>query len=117
MAAKKPFKDALKTIGSATVDFSQLNVRTFVGTINISSQGSGDPDWDALMKKAITDGKVSIAASTTIHIDGDCDHFEDPDQITDGLRSAHESAVAAGQAARKAIVDMVSDGIKRLIDV
>ena len=115
MAEKKKFKEALQTISDAVVDFSQLNVRTFVGAIKIDTQATGDPEWGDLMKKAISDGKVMLAASTTIHIDGDCDHFEDPDQISDGLRTAHDNAVAAGHAARKTIFDMVTDRVQKLI--
>ena len=113
--AKKKFEKALETIGDAVVDFSQLNVRTFVCAIKIDSQAAGDPKWDDLMKAAISSGKVMLAASTTVHIDGDCDHFEDPDQITVGLRESHNNAVAAGQTARAAIMEMIKDRIQKLI--
>jgi hypothetical protein len=113
--AKKKFEKALETIGDAVVDFSQLNVRTFVGAVKISSQTTGDPKWDELMKKAISSGKVMLAASTTVHIDGDCDHFEDPDQITPGLRESHDNAVKAGHAARQAIIEMIKDRVQKLI--
>jgi hypothetical protein len=113
--AKKKFEEALKTIGDAVVDFSQLNVRSFVGSIKVEVQANKDPDWDTLMKNAVTSGKVLMAASTTIHIDGDADHFEDPDQISDGLRLAHQNAIVAGQTARKAIFDMISDKVQKMI--
>ena len=71
------FSKALDTIKSAIVDFSQLNVRTFVGTIEVDAQSTGDPDWDALMKKARASGAIKLAASTTLRIDGDADYFED----------------------------------------
>lgn len=110
------FKRTLHTIGDAIVDFSQLNVRTFVGTIKIDVGGQGDPDWDQLMKTAISDGTVTVAASTVIRLDGDSDYFEDPDRITDGLRAAHDNAVAAGQAARKTVLDMIAGRIRDLIE-
>ena len=110
------FKDALTTIKNAAVDFSQLNVRTFVGKIDVNTSTTGDPNWDALMKGAISSGSIKLAASTTLRIDGDADYFEDPDRITHGLRTAHNDAVAAGQAARKAIVDLISGRIRDLID-
>jgi hypothetical protein len=113
--AKKKFEEALKTIGDAVVDFSQLNVRTFVGSIKVEVQANKDPDWDTLMKKAVTDGKVLLAASTTVHIDGDCDHFEDGDQISEGLRESHQNAILAGQTARKAIFDMIADKVQKMI--
>ncbi|MEM9303120.1 MAG: hypothetical protein AAGE01_13470 [Pseudomonadota bacterium] len=113
--AKKKFEEALSTIKDAVVDLSQLNVRTFVGSITVEVDANGDPDWDNLMKKAISTGKVMMASSTTIRVDGDCDHFEDPDQMTDGLREAHRNAIEAGHTARKAIVDMISDKVKKLI--
>ena len=113
--AKGPFSDVLQKLKDAVVDFSQLNVRTFVGSLDIAISGAGDPDWDALMKKAVTDGKVKLAASTTVRIDGDSDNFEDPDHITAGLREAHANAVKAGLESRHAILETVKSEIKSLI--
>lgn len=110
------FRKALHTIGDAVVDFSQLNVRTFIGSIKVDIDAGGDPDWDELMKTAISNGSVKIAASTTIRLDGDSDYFEDADRIDDGLRSAHDNAVAAGQSARKAVLDMIAGRIRDLIE-
>ncbi len=115
MSGKKKFEKALETIGEAVVDFSQLNVRTFVGSIKVDVAANQDPKWDELMKKAVTEGKVIMAASTTVHIDGDCDHFEDRDAITDGLRESHQNAIEAGQTARKAIFDMITDKVQKMI--
>jgi hypothetical protein len=110
------FAQALDTIKDAIVDFSQLQVRTFVGTINVQVTGSGDPDWDALMRSAISDGDIKLAASTTLRIDGDADNFEDTERMTDGLREAHKNAVAAGQEAREAIFKLISGRISNLIE-
>jgi hypothetical protein len=110
------FAQALDTIRNAVVDFSKLEVRTFVGTIDVTVDGSGDPDWDALMKSAITSGDIKLAASTTLRIDGDSDNFEDTDRMTDGLRDAHKNAVAAGQEARNAIFKLISGRIGQLIE-
>jgi len=109
------FTNALSTIKDALVDFSQLNVRTFVGAVDIDTGGSGDPDWDALMRNAVTQGSIKLAASTTLRIDGDADYFEDPDRMTDGLRSAHNDAVKAGQEARNAILNSISSRVQDLI--
>ena len=46
----------MDTIKDAVVDFSQLNLRTFVGAINVTVRGDADPDWDALMKTALDQG-------------------------------------------------------------
>jgi len=110
------FSKAMDTIKNAIVDFSQLNVRTFVGTIDVDVQAAGDPDWDALMKQAQSSGAIKLAASTTLRIDGDADYFEDQDKITDGLREAHNSAVSAGKDSREAIFKLMSSKIKDLID-
>lgn len=110
------FKDALSTIKDATVDFSQLNVNTFVGRVDVEVGADGEPDWNTLMRNAISEGHIKLAASTTLHIDGDADYFEDPDRITDGLRAAHNDAVKAGQEARKAILDLISSRIQELIE-
>ena len=106
---------AFHTIKEAVVDFSQLNVRTFVGTINVEVGASGDPDWDALMKSALADGKIQLAASTTLRIDGDVDLFIDNDKINAELRQAHDDAVTAGQEAREAILSLISSKIQDLI--
>ncbi len=110
------FSKALDTIKEALVDFSQLNVRTFVGTVSVDVQAAGDPDWDKLMKEAASSGAIKLAASTTLRIDGDADYFEDQDRITDGLRVAHNNAVNAGKDSREAIIKLMSSKIKELID-
>lgn len=115
MAEKQKFGKALETIKEALVDFSQLNVRTFVGTIKVTVQGSGDPDWDALMKTAITSGDIQLAASTTVRLDGDVDLFVDGDKMNTELRQAHDDAVKAGQNAREAILNLISSRIQKLI--
>ncbi len=116
MAEKTAFKGAISSIGSALVDFSQLNVRTFVGTVEIKVDGEADPDWDKMMDNAVTKGTLNMAACTTIKLDGDCDYFEDPSHITADLRLAHESAVGAGHEARKGIFDLIKGSIKKLIE-
>jgi hypothetical protein len=115
MAAKQKFENALDTIRDAVVDFSQLNVRTFVGTINVTVQGDADPDWDALMKTAITSGDIQLAASTTLRLDGDVDLFVDNDKMNPELRLAHDDAVSAGQDSREAILSLISSRIQELI--
>ena len=109
------FEKALDTIKEAVVDFSQLNVRTFVGTINVEVGTSGDPDWDALMKSALAEGQIQLAASTTLRIDGDVDLFIDNDKINTELRQAHDDAVTAGQEAREAILSLISSKVQDLI--
>lgn len=113
--AKGPFADALQKLKEAAVDFSQLNVRTFVGSLDVAISATGDPDWDALMKKAVTSGKVKLAASTTLRVDGDSDNFEDSELMTAGLRDAHNNAIQAGQEARRAMLEMIKAEIKSLI--
>jgi hypothetical protein len=115
MAGKQKFEKALDTIKDALVDFSQLNVRTFVGTINVKVQGNADPDWDALMKDAITSGDIQLAASTTLRLDGDVDLFIDSDKMTTELRQAHDDAVTAGQDSREAILSLIAGRIQKLI--
>jgi len=115
MAEKRKFAEALDTIKDALVDFSQLNVRTFVGTINVKVQGNEDPDWDALMKSAITSGDILLAASTTLRLDGDVDLFVDNDKMNAELRQAHDDAVKAGQESREAILSLIASRIQKLI--
>jgi hypothetical protein len=115
MAEKKKFANALDTIKDAFVDFSQLNVRTFVGTIKVTVQADEDPDWDALMKSAITSGDIQLAARTTLRLDGDVDLFVDNDKMNSELRQAHDDAVSAGQDSREAILSLIAGKIQDLI--
>ena len=115
MAAKQKFAHALDTIKDALVDFSQLNVRTFVGTITVTVQADEDPDWDALMKTAMTSGDIQLAASTTLRLDGDVDLFVDNDKLNAELRQAHDDAVSAGQSSRDAILKLISSRIQEWI--
>jgi hypothetical protein len=115
MADKKPFADALQTIKDAVVDFSQLNVRTFVGTIDVSFDGNGNPEWNRLLENALSNGKIKLVASTTLFIDGDADNFEDTDSMTPGLREAHQNAIKAGQDSRAAMLELIKGKIGTLI--
>jgi len=113
--AKGPFSDAVQTLKDVAVDFSQLNVSTFVGTIAVKVGATGKPDWDALMKEAVSAGKIKLAASTTLRIDGDADNFEDPSVMTPGLRDAHSNAIKSGQEARRGILELVRKQLEAVI--
>jgi hypothetical protein len=113
--AKGKLSEALEALKDAVVDLSELNVRTFVGKVEIDTETAGDPDWDQLMKAATAAGKIKLALSTTIKIDGDCDAFEDTTLATDALRGSHESAIAAGHEVRSALFDLVKDTVKGMI--
>ena len=115
MAAKQSFEHALDTIKEAVVDFSQLNVRTFVGTVNVTVEADEDPDWDVLMKSAISSGDIQLAASTTLKLDGDVDLFVDNDKLNAELRLAHDDAVNAGQDSREAILSLITSRIQEWI--
>jgi hypothetical protein len=113
--AEGPFQNAIQSLKEAAVDFSQLNVSTYVGTIKVEFAANGKVDWGALMKKAITDGKIKLAASTTLHIDGDADNFEDQEVITAGLRDAHNNAIKSGQEARRGILELIRKQLEAAI--
>ena len=44
----------VSALKEASADFTALNVRTFVGRIDIETEDTGDPKWDELMKSAKT---------------------------------------------------------------
>lgn len=108
------FKDGLNKIANSVKDLSELNVRTFTGTITSDISGQ---ELGALMEQGVADGNMEVVALTNMKIDGDVDQFiSNSDKVTDGLRHAHVSAVNAGQESRKATLELFTNAVRKLIN-
>ena len=113
-------RDVLKGLGEAVGDLTSLSVETYTGTITAGIQGAADDaaiDWDALIKEARkgAEGAVSLKLASRFHFDGDATLFIAEGELPADLREAHDGAVAAGQAVRAGLMDLLQDSIKKLV--
>ena len=108
------FSSALKSIGNGIKDLSQLNVRTYTGTI--SADVAGD-DAEAMLASARQTGQLKLVGVTTMNLDGDVNQFisDDPD-LNDSVHNAHFNAVQASQRSRQAALDMFASAITKAVD-
>ena len=103
------FASAVKSIGKGIKDLSQLNVRTYTGTINANVDGD---DAEAMLQTARAAGTLELVGITTINLDGDVNQFiTNSDKITDKLHAAHFTAVQQSQKSRQAALDMFAGAI------
>lgn len=98
----------LATLKETLGDISELNVRTFSGDLSTQITGTQSDlsDINALLKKGVTSGQLTLQASACVKLDGDVDQFIS-NNIPSALLSAHETAVDSAKESRKAIVDFV----------
>jgi hypothetical protein len=107
------FKDALKTISEGISDMSQLNVRTFTGSITSPVAGM---DSKTYMDTAFSGGELEVVALTRIKLDGDADqYFVKDDAMRALLLPAHQEAIRAGQASRQAVFNLFTSKLTSLI--
>ncbi len=108
------FQKGLKAIVDCIEDLSQLNVKTFTGTIK---SAAADQKLEDLMDAALASGELEVVAFTTMKIDGDVDQYiSNSKTVTDGLRDAHTSAVQSGDASRKATLSLFGKVVRAAID-
>lgn len=115
-------RNALRKLGEAIEDLSELHVRTMSGSINVttgtedtdSDGGAGEEDGDSgkvdmsAMKALAENQDVEIVADTVIKFDGDAYHFIN-DDAPKTLTDAHQKAVETSMNSRRAIVEMFKD--------
>jgi thioredoxin reductase len=115
-------RNALRKLGEAIEDLSELHVRTMSGSINVttgtedtdSDGGAGEEDGDSgkvdmsAMKALAENQDVEIVADTVIKFDGDAYYFIN-DDAPKTLIDAHQKAVETSMKSRQAIVEMFKD--------
>ena len=109
------FKDGIKKIVDAVKDMAELNVQTYTGTIKAELRGK---PLAAIMADSVADGTLETVALTTIRPDGDVDQFiSNSESVTEELRKSHFSAVDAGLASRKAVLEFFAKQVERVVGV
>lgn len=113
-------KDVIETLGDAVGDLTSLSVETYTGTITAEIRGADGAaaiNWDALIKEAQKDagGTVSLKLASRFRFDGDATLFIAEGELPADLREAHDAAVAAGQAVRSDLMELLQDSIKKLV--
>lgn len=107
------FSDAFNTITNSIKDLSQLNVRTYTGSIDANIDGD---DAEAMLETAKATGNLKVVGITVMCIDGDTNQFITNDsEIKDSLLIAHQSAVQASQKSRQATVAMFTTAIQKVV--
>lgn len=114
------FKDVVNNLKNAVGDLSSLTVETYTGSITADIQGAegqGVIDWTKLVNKAKEEagGTVHLKLASKFNFDGDATLFIAEGEMPPDLRSAHDSAVLAGQEVRADLMELLSDSIKKLV--
>jgi len=108
------FQQGLDSIANGIKDLSQLNVRTYTGTIEGQVAGA---DAQEVMDRAFQDGRLKVVGITTMKLDGDVDQFiSNADGIDSTLHDAHFNAIQAGQRSRNAAFELFANTVKKAID-
>jgi hypothetical protein len=108
------FSELKDTIVAMAKDLSVLEVNTFTGDLEaiIEAQAEDDRttllDWDKLQEEAMKKGKITLAASTKVFIDGDQNQYLATDLPAD-IYTVHQAAVESGLKVRQGFVRLVKD--------
>lgn len=104
------------TIVDKAVDFSQINVHTYSGKLEITPGANVKPEdvLKSVMSGALTDpdSKIKLVAGTVVRIDGDIDQFFSSDGLSPGLEEAHKAAVESSKQYRQAIINIATGFLK-----
>jgi len=102
-------RNALSNLNEAIEDLTSLHVRTYTGTIeaNIEAQTGIGTVHDAV-NTAVSNGKVKLVAEAFYQFDGDSYNFltDDADVPSQAI-DLHKSAVEAGMATRRGLMELV----------
>jgi hypothetical protein len=110
MGEKQPFKQALETIKDAVCDLTSLEVQTYVGDLDVIIKEAGDPkDFDTILEKGKTSGKLKLTYVTKIEFDGDGKVLVPSVVASDHIQQAHNAAIKAGQDIRLGLLSLFSD--------
>ena len=99
------FQDAYNKLEAAVKDLTTLTVRTFGADLTTVVSGPG-VDFDKLVEKARTDGKLSLKMETEIKLDSDTNLVVGED-VEESVRAMHRDAVEAAQRSRQAMLDLI----------
>ena len=108
------FSDLKTKITAMAKDMSILEVNTFTGDLEAvvnKPAGAGQTtllDWDKLQKEALKKGKVTLAASTKVFIDGDQNQYF-ATGLSPEIHEIHQAAVESGLLVRQGFVRLLKD--------
>lgn len=103
---------ALIDLKNAVGDLTSLEVRTYVGEIDVVISGiSGATDFEQSLEKAKTDGKIQLQLVTKLNFDGDGIVLVPSSAPADYIQKAHDTALKAGNDVRQGLISLFSDVI------
>ncbi|MDE5422642.1 hypothetical protein L3073_10530 [Ancylomarina sp. DW003] len=105
-------KKALGALDNAVKDLTSLHVQTFSGEITSTIDGSQSYDnIRQLVKKASTNGDITLVAETLAQFDGDSYNFikQELDDIPKLALEVHKNAVQSGIDTRLGLLTLFKD--------
>lgn len=105
-------KKALGALDNAVKDLTSLHVQTFSGEITSTIDGSQSYDKiRQLVKKASTNGDITLVAETLAQFDGDSYNFikQELDDIPKLALEVHKNAVQSGIDTRLGLLTLFKD--------
>ncbi|EAU56147.1 hypothetical protein [Mariprofundus ferrooxydans] len=99
-------KDALKKLDDTLEDLSSLEVHTYVGDIEVNTEGQLG-DFEAYIKKhGVANGKIKLVAVTKMMCDGDAVNLIPEKAFPDHIQRVHDAAVKAGIETRHGLLSL-----------
>ena len=103
---------ALVDLKNAVGDLTSLEVRTYVGEIDVVMSGiTGSTDFEKSLEKAKTSGKIQLQLVTKLNFDGDGIVLVPSSAPADYVQEAHDAALQAGNDVRQGLIALFSDVI------
>jgi hypothetical protein len=103
---------ALVDLKNAVGDLTSLEVRTYVGEIDVVMSGiTGATDFEKSLQKAKTSGKIQLQLVTKLNFDGDGVVLVPSSAPADYVQEAHDAALQAGNDVRQGLIALFSDVI------
>jgi hypothetical protein len=105
-------KNALDELKNAVGDLTSLEVQTYIGEIDVVVEGqTGSTSFEDSLKKAKTDGKITLQLVTKLNFDGDGIVLVPASAPADYIQQAHDTALKAGNDVRQGLIALFADVI------
>lgn len=104
------FKEALEQLKEITVDLTSLEVKTYVGDVNVVIDGITDgTNFEASLSQAKVNGDITLSLVTKLEFDGDGTVLVPSSAPANYVQEAHDAALAAGNKVRNGLISLFSE--------
>lgn len=108
------FKEAFDKIAEGISDLTSLEVTTYKGTVKLAAADVKAASFDKILDSAVSQGNLTLVASTRAKLDGDTTVFYDKDASPAEI-SAHNQLVDSAAAKRTALVQLFQSAIVKVV--